>query len=247
MAWREAAERFLRQLLNHVICLLKAHFASLCVTSARLAYEYVDSGRRKRVKEQMPQMQENFEMIRNVCAVRVKPERKNRKCHLLPPTSHRFVKLFSIKKEMSDTYRKENIADVSEKCQRRVRSINIGIRKESFVFWIQISFLQCFFIDRLICYLLFTVYFLLFLHPKGKCRLEEKTILSISVNLVHLHAIMSPVCTQKTATLENSLLSSTNCLISSHCSMYQLMRKKQWSFSSLWEMWKHKHNFPLNS
>ena len=30
MSWRKAEN--LRQLLNHVICLLKAHFASLCVT-----------------------------------------------------------------------------------------------------------------------------------------------------------------------------------------------------------------------
>lgn len=62
MTWVEAAagRKNLRQLLNHVICLLKAHFASLCVTWA-WRMRIVERGW-ERVKKQMPQMQENFRL-----------------------------------------------------------------------------------------------------------------------------------------------------------------------------------------
>lgn len=70
---------------------------------------YVDSTGEGKGEEQMPQMQENFEIIRNVFAVRVKPEKQEEASPLLID----LINFSVLKKETSD--RKENIADASTK------------------------------------------------------------------------------------------------------------------------------------
>lgn len=129
-AWLGEASKksreILRQLLNHVICLLKAHFASLCVTSAPT---YVEAERGQiGWRKQMPQLQGRKTFSHLTCC----------KTRASLPRTHRFGKLFSIKK-MRRQRRIENKANASGKTHRKVRSINNGIRKESFVSWIQIS------------------------------------------------------------------------------------------------------------
>lgn len=116
----------LRQLLNHVICLLKAHFASLCVTWAwRMCWS--EEGR-----------------CRNCTKTSSDPKRcacckshEEEPCLLTLYIEHRFDKLFSIKNWRRK--RQEKKANASGKKWKEFEaSRNQG--KEGFVSWIQILF-----------------------------------------------------------------------------------------------------------
>lgn len=114
----------------------------------------------------MPQLQgrKTFSHL-TCCKTRASP-----KCF---PRTHRFGKLFSIKK-MRRQRRRANKANASGKTHRKVRSINNGIRKESFVSWIQILLPKSFHWSTNVLFAFFRLFFIakIFLHlsrmPSGR-------------------------------------------------------------------------------
>lgn len=111
MSWKKAAaEENLRQLLNHVICLLKAHFASLCVTWAwRMRIEWAKSDGKRR-GSRCRKCRKNFWYDSRCVCVSIEPGKKEK-----PPSAHRFDKLFNIKKKRKTSDRKQNKANASRK------------------------------------------------------------------------------------------------------------------------------------
>lgn len=152
MSWKKAAaEENLRQLLNHVICLLKAHFASLCVTWAwRMRIEWAKSDGKRR-GSRCRKCRKNFWYDSRCVCVSIEPGKKEK-----PPSAHRFYKLFNIKKKERRQIGSKIKQTQAEKKHHEKSSKHQHRNQERKFCFLNTNFAP---IDSLICYLPFTVYF----------------------------------------------------------------------------------------